>query len=649
MVNLPRPSAFASSSSIDILPRANVTWQLPAPSTAPCCYQFGLEALPQEAEASLDTNVSAILNRLLILSQLLATPTLFGRGDGHAWTHSEQHFPTLLQWREQQVPALLAQVEQLLQQLATSDIPSGSHSGSQWTELVLGHVVCAVARYLPPNLVVIDSTSAPTNDESLQDGWTSSITQSKSNDIFSTLRRGSAQDKLPAPSTIATALLTDYIKPIFRETASSSSASTSSVNADTGRKNPPPAGSLFVTHLDAHLGQHRFGSADQDSDAVNLAPRRFAFSLSPATLRTHTPPGSEAGLQTLVERNEALGCTNVLSWCLDAVRLESESDWSAVWPLIVPPLLTLLEHAQPRFRLRGSVLVHRLLLRPTAAEQGADGGKGRRQAVLGALLVRTGIGSLLERALHVNLTYVDDERYAPALLHHSIGALRQLILLTTRPIAYVQPTHAPHEVAARGTASPGEAQDDCGKRCMEALLRLVSEAVLSTWSYLPLPAAGTRLGRELVRVTCAAYVVLADDLAPPCGGLGGVARFLDVSLDWICRSWLGNVAFDNSEQVDVTVAVIGLANRLLFPSGPVQSSDARPPRRFTGLVLSSVAKCWISALESHLRESRLRWDEVQHGLSGLLVKLEQVDSTVEARWSELVKLDQRLKVLLPPH
>ncbi|CDW98904.1 hypothetical protein [Sporisorium scitamineum] len=612
--------------------------------------------LPQEAEASLDTNLSSILSRLVTLSQLLAIPTQFASGDGQAWTHSEQHYPVLLQWKEQQVPALLAQVEQLLGELAGSNVSNLPQTSSKSVELVLGHVVCAVSRYLPAYSVAFNSEPSPSHRVSLQDGWTSNLSETKARSVLATLRKASPSDSLPASSTIAKALLTDYIKPIFRETASSSSASTSSVNSETGRRNPPAAGSLFISYLDANLGQHRFSSADQDSDAANLAPQRFSLHLSHKTLRTNASQDSGGDVQSLVERNEALGCVNVLSWCLDALRLESESDWSEVWPLVVPPLLTLLEHPQPRFRLRGSVVVHQLLLKPSQSFEAGDAEQiapGRRQKVLGNMLVRTGIGSLLERTLHVNLTYIHDQ-HAPALLEHSISALRQLILLTTHPIAYRE-TQAPLDMSSTGL----DAEYDCGKHRMEALFRLLSEGVLSTWSYLPLPPSGTRLGREVVNVTCSAYMILVNDLAPPLSPhrttLGGAARFLNVTLDWIFRSWLSNVAFDHTDQVDSTINVLTLADRLLFPSEPSQVRDSGAPwasRRSIGLMLSSVAKCWIQAVESHLRSSRqvgLRWDELERWLSRLLVKVSQADHSVEARWSELVKLDQRLEVLLPSH
>ncbi|SJX61550.1 uncharacterized protein SRS1_12535 [Sporisorium reilianum f. sp. reilianum] len=612
MVNLPKPTALTSSADLQILPRASLASQLPAPSTPTCCYQFGLTTLPQQAQASLDSDANSILSRLLTLSQLLAIPTLFARGDGQAWTHSEQHYPALLQWREQHVPALLAQVEQLLSELAGSHIPP---AGSQSLELVLGHTVSAVARYLPPHSVGVDSQPSRTRQASPEDGWTSNASQSKARDILATLQ--SDRTQLPAPSTLATALLADYIKPIFHETTASS-APTSAVNPVTGRRNPPAAGSLFISHLDAHLGQHRFGSADEDNDAADLAPRRFA-------LRSDVGEGMEE----VGERNEALGCVNVLAWCLDVLRLESEADWSAVWPLIVPPLLTLLEHPQPRFRLRGSVVVHWLLRRP-----------GREQGVLGTMLVRTGIGSLLERALHVNLTYIHDELYAPALLEQSIGALRQLILLTTAPIVY---RDAAPSTDVPSTDGP---EDDCGQRRMDALFRLVSEGVLSTWSYLPLPPASTQLGRDLTTVTCSAYITLAHDLAPPSPAharLGGTARFLDVSLDWLFRSWLAHVAFDHTDQLEPTLAVLALAQRLLADDASAAT------RRFTGLILSSVAKCWICAVESCLRSSGLGWDGLERGLSALLVRVSQLDPSVEARWSQLVRLDKRLDVLLPSH
>ncbi len=110
---------------------------------------------------------------------------------------------------------------------------------------------------------------------------------------------------------------------------------------------------------------------------------------------------------------------------------------------------------------------------------------------------------------------------------------------------------------------------DCGGKRLEALTRLVSECVLSTWSYLPLPPSSTRLGRLLTDVTVTAFLGLIDDLAAPPlddtphAALGAVSRFTDVTFDWIFRSWLSNVAFLNTEEVGSTRRVLELAQRLL--------------------------------------------------------------------------------------
>ncbi|SPO22940.1 uncharacterized protein UTRI_01618 [Ustilago trichophora] len=670
MVNLPKPSIFSTSAEIEPLPRTSPVHQIPPSSTLPCCYRFGLTTLPQDAEGNQTDDLSKTLSELFVLSRLLAIPSLFGRGDGHAWIHSEEHYPTLVQWKEQHVPSLLSRVALLLEKL---DANALTQQDSTLISLVLGHVVCAVARYLP--LISIGSASisdsSASNSAEMDDGWASLASQNTAKDILSKLQTPTPSDNILEPSNIAKALLADYIKPIFRESASSSSGSTSAIDPTTGRKKAPTAGSSFVSHLDANLGQHRFESAADDNDASNFAPSRFEFCASAESMRSaleNVGLTQRAG-KSLMERNEALGCVNVLSWCMDNLKLRSEGDWNDVWPLLVPPLLTLMEHAQPRFRLRGAVLAHRLLLRPSLHQDGDDddGPEVRRMGTaLAKILIRTGIGSLLEQALHVNLTYIHDETYAPSLLSHSIGALRQLILLTTHPITFRSPgqqSFDPPSALNDTTTRPGvtglalDEPDDCGQRRHEALYRLISESILSTWSYLPLPASRTRLGRELVNVTCSAYLTLIDDLTPQAlgyGGIGGIARFLDVSLDWIFRSWLSNVEFDHTDQISTTILVLNLAQRLLFSDDTKQTMGSKT--RFTSLVLASLAKCFISALESPLGTSTIptepsgqsRWTELDNSLSQFLVTLAQFDPSVQARWNELIALDQRLGVLFTP-
>uniref|UniRef100_V5EXX3 Uncharacterized protein n=1 Tax=Kalmanozyma brasiliensis (strain GHG001) TaxID=1365824 RepID=V5EXX3_KALBG len=419
-----------------------------------------------------------------------------------------------------------------------------------------------------------------------------------------------------AQSLVVKALLADYIKPIIQEAGLSSSGPQSSIDPITGRRKPPASQANFVSHLDANLGRHRH-SADEDEGASNLAPSRFALTL---------PSESRA----LEERNEALGCTNVLSLILTHLSLTNESDWTAVWPLLIPPLLTLAEHPQPRFRLRGSALVYTLL------ERGGE--------ALAKLLLRTGIGSLLEKALHVNLTYIHDETYAAGLLSCSIGALRLLILLSTSPIAYRLPLSGPGGV---GEGRLSSAVGDCGEKRQESLTRLVSEGILSTWSYLPLPPAGTHLGRSLVHTTVTAYLVLIDDLSPPAldpsstrKGLGSISRFVDVSLDWIARNWLSTVPFLHLDEIPLTEVVLSLATRL----------TADGAGRWVGPLLAAVAKCWISSLESPLRqesEGDERWARLEEGLRMFLGRLAQVDASVGGRWGALREVDGRLGVLEP--
>ncbi len=48
------------------------------------------------------------------------------------------------------MPALLAQVAHLLRQLSTCDVDSNAQLHADSVHLVVGHVVCAVSRYLPP-------------------------------------------------------------------------------------------------------------------------------------------------------------------------------------------------------------------------------------------------------------------------------------------------------------------------------------------------------------------------------------------------------------------------------------------------------------------------------------------------------------------
>ncbi|KAI0773742.1 hypothetical protein C8Q74DRAFT_1417939 [Fomes fomentarius] len=171
-----------------------------------------------------------------------------------------------------------------------------------------------------------------------------------------------AQDILSSyisPNTELTErVLRDFIKPIFQPNPHPQ------LNVETGRKLPRPAGGP-LGHLDYLEGQ---------------------------------------------DWKSQLAISDVISWCIthtDARTVER------LWHLYIPPIMTLLDDHQARYKLQGARLVSQLLY-VTPAD----------------LLRRTGIDTLLLTSLKTCLTFLHDPE-TPKLVRATVSATLRLIDLTT--------------------------------------------------------------------------------------------------------------------------------------------------------------------------------------------------------------------------
>lgn len=109
-------------------------------------------------------------------------------------------------------------------------------------------------------------------------------------------------------------------------------------------------------------------------------------------------------------KTHGAGCWNVLSWVLS--NLESD-DIEMLWPLIIPPLLTLLDDYKPPYRIRGVNATRTLLDKVSAS-----------------LLRRTGIDELIFKALRGTLQNLTSE-WAPDLLHSAMPCYIALVDLVS--------------------------------------------------------------------------------------------------------------------------------------------------------------------------------------------------------------------------
>ncbi|KAG7096579.1 hypothetical protein E1B28_003998 [Marasmius oreades] len=105
-----------------------------------------------------------------------------------------------------------------------------------------------------------------------------------------------------------------------------------------------------------------------------------------------------------------VGLPTLVSWC---VRHIKETDYSRVWHLVIPPIMTMIDDYQVPYKLRGVVIVSQLLER-----------------VPQDLLKRTGIDGLILKALNNCLGHFDHE-CSPSLIRLAINASLSLIMLAT--------------------------------------------------------------------------------------------------------------------------------------------------------------------------------------------------------------------------
>lgn len=172
--------------------------------------------------------------------------------------------------------------------------------------------------------------STTDNDDVATTPWTSPLSSSLAYGILDNLL---SQPDCPTRFDIVRCILLDHIKPLFQQTPHKR------IHPDTGRK------------LSRQRGGEQFG----DSWVEEL-------------WKGKTDEGEQAG---------AVGCWRVLQSALGL--LHEQKDIEELWPAVVPPLMTLLDDHETRYRTEGVRCLHVLLDR-----------------VPGSLLKKTGLGELIQ-------------------------------------------------------------------------------------------------------------------------------------------------------------------------------------------------------------------------------------------------------------
>ncbi|PWZ00797.1 hypothetical protein BCV70DRAFT_237126 [Testicularia cyperi] len=668
------------------------------------------------------------LIELVQLARSLTVPATFAASAGQAWRSDSEALLALQKWRDTTVPDTLVGIQKRLERLQQTDSIQAAENKDKdrdggladrqiQIQRALVVVICIVARFVPATLesatsklnsaahvaggredanrakLVENGNGFEPESEPDDQDWTTSECAGLANAVLDQALSCSAELALAeGQRRLATCLLVDYVKPVF---SAATTTPASSVDPASGRRRPPASGSTLVSSLDQSLGNHRVsypslsiqGGADDDDECANPTAKQNAWKGSSSIFSqpsTATPVAADT-IPTAV-RSEALGSVNVLAYCIGMLSrtVESQRDWESVWPLFLPPMLTVLEDVEPRYRVQGAAIAHRLLSCCLPAQEQEQEQEPKRdnlassadRGIPGSLLVKTGVGALLEQTLHVNLTYVHDEQHGPALLHHSIGALRGLVLRTTcpllsrsHPVASEIQTALPRAFpSCLGTTTQQSQQQDCGKRRFDALSSLVSEGVLSTWSYLPLPPTAVVSAQKFAVVTCTWFAILMRDLVPRSrdivGGNGGDAgvsagiRFLEASLEWMFTAWIANLSLLTTREITSTIILLQTLHTVI---SACSSPHSQPPKSLGMLVsriISSIAKAWIvtqdtaetlAATLSDLPSHDMRHIErLQTELQRLTALLLDLQPAWRSRFQDLVAVDVRINQLLPP-
>lgn len=456
-------------------------------------------------------------------------------------------------WREEEAPRLLQDLSKQFTRYALRRMWSGSTSTEEDVRL-RGRVLIAAARFL---------------DESLP--WSNSTTSELARRVIS--RAG-----LRPTMDIIRLILRDHLRPLF------ASPSPGSVN-EQGR----------LRHETANLVPSVRAGLMDDGDAWK---GKRAIELQ--------------GVHG--ERNLGAASHAILALCMGGLHgVDAQSDtqeispWEALWPLLLPPLMTLVQDSDPLWRYRGTRVLVEQLLSPRPRQNGSQDRWGA-QKLLGAplplvaehgsaieMLQRANLVPLLQETLYNSLTYLSHS-HGTLLLDQSLHGLMQL-----------------------ANVLPAESRERA-----EETMKILQDGILRTWTFMPRSMSvdddGVRPdGLDLLAVTFGHLSVLAQRLGPL------AARFLDVTLEFLssqvnglydalvvdgarCSSRLGVKVRRVDEALRATSAIV---NACTMDDGH-EWLPAHPPslRQWVTPCLIATSKAWLALCDRGIVDAQIESKEV---------------------------------------
>lgn len=456
---------------------------------------------------------------------------------------------------------------------------------------------------------------------------------------------------------LATQLLSSHIKPLFVSHLSNSSK----LNSETSR---PLHRDLNLIKSVGSMGDHAPSAEDVvwKGGGLDGEGRRFLTKVQGSS-------SSSSSSKVTEDRNQALGCWNVLAWCITTIsraqvnsssstNANEEKPWEASFRLVLPPLLALMDDPSPHFRCIGASILGRCALRSFEDQDTATAFE-ELGSIPSNLLIRSGVAPLFLDSLGSSLTYTNDERDGSGsrLLDSSLRASRSLILLTT---------FNPDDVIDQ-VPSFNPLEDDGGRKQTLQLHHLVVEGILKVWSYLPsIPSSFTTSERlyshhQTLRITFHWLRILSKDLGIFSSRFSGLtieflASQLDLGFDDLEEELSSSGKSKKSDETfwknlkekiitskDATSTLKQLLISMLSKghssserSQIVEMNTLIPPSidLWSEKIVTACARCWVQLEDvedkisgSDRRHSSVQRQELRDGLKEALVVLEETNST----------------------
>ncbi|CAO1636526.1 unnamed protein product [Sympodiomycopsis kandeliae] len=233
-----------------------------------------------------------------------------------------------------------------------------------------------------------------------------------------------------------------------------------------------------------------------------------------------------------MRRNVGAGSHAVLGLCLSGIRHLSKKDttsaaegaWERFWPVLIPPLMTMIQDSDPLWRCRGTSLLNRYLLKPEPPATGSSmhhwGFHFRRESIAAIsggpsvshgsaleMLQRANLIPLLQETLYTSVTYLSHSSGA-ALLDDSIASLIKF-----------------------SDTYPAKSREQ-----VEEYMKIIQNGILRTWTFMP---RNMTVGDDSSDETDILSITF-DHLSTLTTKLGMFsARFLDVVLEFLVAQITG--------------------------------------------------------------------------------------------------------------